>query len=164
MEVVNSVSSWAPFCAIRSIGRCDHEGSNGVALRCDRVSSGASQRMRSRINTTSADLYALSNKYTNYTPLTPTPTLVPSPTATSMFLPIESFVGIWQDVDPNTEDWTKIEITRYEDTLSAHSWGACLLTDCDAGVTSASQVAIQYSFGNHRRHVPRRSRRHGLAG
>ncbi len=53
--------------------------------------------------------------------LTPTPTFVPGPTATPIFPLIESFVGIWLNVDSNSDQsqWTKIKITENEDTLHA---------------------------------------------
>ena len=51
--------------------------------------------------------------------LTPSPTVVPSSTGTPIFPPIESFVGIWPNVDPNSLNWTKIEITSNQGTLSA---------------------------------------------
>jgi hypothetical protein len=63
------------------------------------------------------------------TPIPPTPTLVPSPTSTPIFPPIESFVGMWQNVDPNTRNWAKIEITNNEDTLSARFVLLCTLTE-----------------------------------
>jgi hypothetical protein len=56
---------------------------------------------------------------------------------TPIFPPIESFVGTWLNVDTNTKNWTKIEITSGGDTLTAHIWGSCSPTDCDAGSTSA---------------------------
>lgn len=61
----------------------------------------------------------------------------PSSTGTPIFPPIESFVGTWFNVDVHTRSWIKIEITSEGDTLTAHFWGACHPTDCDAGSTSA---------------------------
>jgi hypothetical protein len=63
------------------------------------------------------------------TPIPPTPTLVPDPTSTPIFPPIESFVGMWQNVDANTRNWAKIEITNNEDTLSARFVLLCTLTE-----------------------------------
>jgi len=47
-------------------------------------------------------------------------------------------VGTWQNSDPNTRDWVSIEITAQGNTLSAHFFGACTPTPCDAGSTSTS--------------------------
>ena len=66
----------------------------------------------------------------------PQPTLTASPTVTPIFPPIESFVGTWVNSDSSTRGWTKIKITSEGSTLSAHFWGSCSPTDCDAGITS----------------------------
>jgi hypothetical protein len=61
----------------------------------------------------------------------PSPTLMPGPTATPIFPPIESFIGIWLNLDANTnqENWTKIKITENEGTLSAYFQLICTSTD-----------------------------------
>jgi len=67
--------------------------------------------------------------------ITPTPTITATPTTGPV---ITSFVGTWQNSDPNTRDWVSIEITAQGNTLSAHFFGACTPTPCDAGSTSTS--------------------------
>jgi hypothetical protein len=61
----------------------------------------------------------------------PSPTLMPGLTATPIFPPIESFIGIWLNLDANTnqENWTKIKITENEGTLSAYFQLICTSTD-----------------------------------
>jgi hypothetical protein len=62
--------------------------------------------------------------------LTVTLTVTPSgPTITS-------FVGVWYNIDPNTRSWVRIEITAQGNTLTAHFFGSCIPTACDAGSTS----------------------------
>jgi hypothetical protein len=56
---------------------------------------------------------------------------MPGPTATPIFPPIESFIGIWLNLDANTnqENWTKIKITENEGTLSAYFQLICTSAD-----------------------------------
>jgi len=69
---------------------------------------------------------------------TPTPTLTTAPVGSANVTPsIQAYVGVWRNVDPATRSWTTIEITQKVDALVAHFWGACVPSDCDAGVTSA---------------------------
>ena len=72
---------------------------------------------------------------------TSTPTLVPGPTGTPIFPPIESFVGIWHSSNP----WPKIVIASDGGTLFANIRYACerpeywtFPKDCELGVTSAA--------------------------
>ena len=65
--------------------------------------------------------------------VTPPPTLTVTPPG----ITINSFVGVWNNVDPNTRGWIRIEITAQGNTLTAHFFGACTPTPCDAGSTSA---------------------------
>jgi hypothetical protein len=69
--------------------------------------------------------------------LTPAPTLTNTVTLTPIYPPIESFIGTWKNINPNTGSTTKIEITAQGNVLLAHLWGACEPSDCDAGTTSA---------------------------
>ena len=83
---------------------------------------------------------------------TPTPTFVPSATGTPIFPPIESFVGIWLNVDSNTnqESWTKIKFTENEGTLYALFQLICYSEDLFAlypdGIVCADDGAsVRYS-------------------
>ncbi len=64
----------------------------------------------------------------------PGPNPTPTPATDSG---ITSFVGTWQNIDPNTRGWVRIEISAEGNTLFAHFFGACTPTPCDAGSTSA---------------------------
>jgi hypothetical protein len=69
---------------------------------------------------------------------TPTPTPTAPPTSTPTPTPtIQSFVGIWYNVDTNTRDWVRVEISADGNILVAHFFGACTPTPCDAGTTTA---------------------------
>jgi len=74
--------------------------------------------------------------------ITPTTTSTPTPTVTPTTAPagsaITNYVGTWQNSDPNTRDWVSVDITAQGKTLTAHFYGACTPTPCDAGSTSAS--------------------------
>lgn len=67
-----------------------------------------------------------------------TPTLTTAPVGSANVTPsIQAYVGVWRNGDPATRSWTTIEVTQKGDALVAHFWGACVPSDCDAGVTSA---------------------------
>ncbi len=66
-------------------------------------------------------------------------TTPPTPTITD-------FVGVWQNVDPNTRDWIRVEITAQGNTLTAHFFGACTPTPCDAGSTSTTYAGSPVSM------------------
>lgn len=68
---------------------------------------------------------------------TPTPTPTPTPTTAPTGPTISNFLGVWFNVDPNTNDWVRVEITADGNTLIAHFFGACSPTPCDAGSASA---------------------------
>lgn len=74
--------------------------------------------------------------------ITPTTTSTPTPTVTPTTTPtgsaITNYVGTWQNSDPNTRDWVSVDITAQGNTLTAHFYGACTPTPCDAGSTSAT--------------------------
>jgi hypothetical protein len=80
---------------------------------------------------------------------TPIPTITPSPTP--IYPPVDEFVGIWKNIDPNTRGWTKLEIGADGKSISFHLWGACIPTDCDAGIHSTeylgNPVKIYIDFG-----------------
>jgi len=93
----------------------------------------------------------------------PAPTLSPSPTPASAPTnvptspptpnPTAAFAGTWYNVDPNTGNWVRIEITLQENTITAHFWGACKSTPCDAGSASTLfdgnpvQVSLYEDYG-----------------
>ena len=68
----------------------------------------------------------------------PNPTPTPSTGSGSTGSGITRYVGKWQNVDPNTRDWVRIEISAAGNTLVAHFYGACSPTPCDAGSASAT--------------------------
>jgi hypothetical protein len=69
---------------------------------------------------------------------TPTPTLTDTPTPTPATTPtLQNFVGVWYNVDVNTRDWVRVEISADGNILVAHFFGACTPTPCDAGTTTA---------------------------
>ena len=76
-------------------------------------------------------------------PVAAAPTAPPSSAAQSdlpparSHPPIESFVGLWRNVDPETRSWTKVKISAKNDTLSVHIWGKCHPSDCDLGLATA---------------------------
>ncbi len=83
-------------------------------------------------------LYIVPSATASSTPTIPsTPTLTPTPTPTPTGPTIVSFVGVWQNVDPHTRDWIRIEVIAQGNTLVAHFFGACEPTPCDAGSASA---------------------------
>jgi hypothetical protein len=61
---------------------------------------------------------------------TPTPTPTPAPT-------IQNFVGIWYNIDTQTRNWVRVEISTDGNILVAHFFGACSPTPCDAGSTTS---------------------------
>jgi len=95
---------------------------------------------------------------------TPTATLAPTtqptviPTSTATFTPTitpeppeSPFSGLWTNVDPNTDDITRIEISPVEAQLSVHVWGACTPTECDwgavQGTPSGSTLSVSWDQG-----------------
>jgi hypothetical protein len=67
---------------------------------------------------------------------TPTPTDTPTPTPTATPT-LQNFVGIWYNVDTQTRDWVRVEISADGNILVAHFFGACSPTPCDAGTTTS---------------------------
>jgi DNA-binding beta-propeller fold protein YncE len=46
---------------------------------------------------------------------------------------IRAFVGNWENVDPETRGWTRLEVSQVNNALNFHIFGKCHPTDCDAG-------------------------------
>ncbi len=82
-------------------------------------------------------------KCTSTNPLTAALTATPVSTDASVLPhvrshpPIESFVGIWRNVDPQSGKWTRVEIQAKADTLRVRIWGKCHPSDCDLGWATA---------------------------
>lgn len=69
---------------------------------------------------------------------TPTPTATDTPTPSPTPAPtLRNFIGIWYNVDTQTRDWVRVEISADGNILVAHFFGACSPTPCDAGSTTA---------------------------
>jgi serine/threonine protein kinase len=76
----------------------------------------------------------------------PTPPITPTVVITPTGPTITDFVGVWQNVDANTRDWIRVEITAQGNTLTAHFFGACTPTPCDAGSTSTTYAGSPVSM------------------
>jgi len=54
------------------------------------------------------------------------------------FVSASDYAGTWNNVDPNTRAWVRVVIALQGNTITAHFYGACSPTPCDAGSASAS--------------------------
>lgn len=62
------------------------------------------------------------------------------PTSPGNTVTASSFVGFWQNIDPNTGDNPQLQIRVDGSTIYVHGYGACVPTFCDWGEASAPAV------------------------
>ena len=90
-------------------------------------------------------------------PVAPPPTPSPNRAVDSVLPharshpPIEHFVGLWRNVDPNTRGWTRLEIKAKKDALRVRIFGKCHPSDCDLGTATAqykgSPIVLSMDLG-----------------
>jgi hypothetical protein len=57
------------------------------------------------------------------------------------------FVGLWQNVDPQTRGLTQINVSTQGNSVYVHAWGSCIPTYCDWGEMSANPTGGTLQVG-----------------